>query len=36
MKVFWEPDAIFIPYFKQQLNWLLQNTDIWSIAWQTF
>jgi hypothetical protein len=23
-----EPDETFIPYFKQQLNWLLQNTDI--------
>ena len=31
-----EPDEIFIPYSKQQLNWLLQNTDIWPIAWQTF
>ena len=26
---------MFIPYSKQQLNWLLQNTDIWPIAWQT-
>jgi hypothetical protein len=31
-----ESDEIFIPHFKQQLNWLLLNTDIWPIAWQTF
>lgn len=26
-----EPDEIFIPYCKQQLNWLMQITDIWPI-----
>jgi hypothetical protein len=31
-----EPDEIFIPYSKQQLNWLLQNTDIWTIACANF
>ena len=31
-----EPDEIFIPYSKQQLNWLLQNTDIWPIACANF
>ena len=31
-----EPDEMFIPYSKQQLNQLLKNTDIWPIAWQTF
>ena len=31
-----EPDEIFIPYSKQQLNWLLQNTDIWPIACAVF
>jgi hypothetical protein len=28
-----EPDEIFIPYSKQQFHWLLQNTDIWPIAY---
>ena len=27
-----ELDEIFLPYSKQQLDWLLQNTDIWPIA----
>ena len=27
---------MFIPYSKQQLNWLLQNTDIWPIACANF
>jgi hypothetical protein len=27
-----KPDVRFIPYSKQQLNWLLQNIDIWPIA----
>ena len=31
-----EPDEIFIPYSKQQLNWLLQNIDIWPIAYHHF
>jgi hypothetical protein len=31
-----EPDEIFIPYSKQQLNWSLQNTDIWPIACTNF
>ena len=31
-----EPGGIFIPYSKQQLNWLLQNTDIWPIVCATF
>jgi hypothetical protein len=31
-----EPDKIFIPYSKHQLNWLLQNTDIWPIACANF
>ena len=32
-----EPDEIFIPYSKQQLNWLLQNTgDSWPIACANF
>jgi hypothetical protein len=29
MEIFWgKPDEIFIPYSKQQLNGLLQNTDL--------
>lgn len=41
MKVFWKeclkkPDETSIPCFKQPLNLLLQNTDIWRIAQQTF
>ena len=31
-----ESDEIFIPYSKQQLNRLLQNTDIWPIACTNF
>lgn len=31
-----ELDETFISYFKQQLNWLLENTDIWSIACANF
>jgi hypothetical protein len=31
-----EPDEIYIPYSKQQLNWLLQNIDIWPIAYANF
>ena len=31
-----EPNEIFIPYSKQQLNWLLQNNDIWPIACAIF
>jgi hypothetical protein len=30
----WPHNKTFIPYFKQKLNWLLQNTDIWQITWQ--
>jgi hypothetical protein len=29
-------DEMFIPYFKEQLNWLLQNTDIWPIGCASF
>jgi hypothetical protein len=40
MKVFWKEylKNLMKHYslFQQQLNWLLQNTDIWLIAWQTF
>jgi hypothetical protein len=31
-----EPDEIFIPCSKQQLNWLMQNTYIWLIACANF
>ena len=31
-----EPDEIYIPYSKQQLNWSLQNIDIWPIAYANF
>jgi hypothetical protein len=31
-----ELDKIFIPYSKQQLNWLLQNTDFWLLHVQFF
>ena len=31
-----EPDEIFLPYSIQQLDWLLQNTDIWPIACRNF
>ena len=31
-----EPDEIFIPYSEQQLNWLLQDSDIWPIVCANF
>ena len=31
-----EPDEIYISYSKEQLNWLLQNNDIWPMHMQTF
>jgi hypothetical protein len=27
---------MFVPYYKQQLSWLLENTDIWPAACVTF
>ena len=31
-----EPDEIYISSSKEQLNWLLQNNDIWPMHMQTF
>lgn len=31
-----EPDEIFIPYYKQHLDWSLQNTDIWPTVCANF
>jgi hypothetical protein len=32
----YEPIEVFMPYCKQQLNWLLVNTDIWPIPCAIF
>ena len=31
-----EPNAINVPYTKQQIDWLFQNNDSWAIVFAQF